>query len=191
MATEARLQSATPDKSHWPEQQVSVIGKTGRIRGNLSHEIRYCCTAADLQSYWKDRYNWMTAQLNLVDNIGTKAAASKLCAATAWRIKKLRCEWLPVNSREARSDLDRLAGCSACSRTGLVMETVDHLFQYRASSRQRAIREIFSTFHDKFRETKTSKLLISALQTGATAWVGGTEIPEVESLGLPTQCSVG
>ena len=68
MATEARLQSATPDKSHWPEQQVSVIGKTGRIQGNLSHEIRYCCTAADLQSYWKDRYNWTTAQLNLVDN---------------------------------------------------------------------------------------------------------------------------
>ena len=65
------------------------------------------------------------------------------------------------------------------------METMDHLFQLCASSRQRAIREIFSTFHDKFRETKTLKLLISALKAGATAWVEGTAIPDVESLDLP------
>ena len=32
---------------------------------------------------------------------------------------------------------------------------------------------------------KTSKLLILALHTGATAWVEGTETPDVASLALP------
>ena len=142
MATAAWQQRILPDKSHWPEQLVSVTGSRGRIRGNLSQELRYCCTAADLASYWKDRYHWMAAQLSLVDNVGTMAAASKLCAATARRIQKLRCGWLPVNSRESRSDPDRLPGCSACSTMGLVLETVDHLFQCRASSRQKEIKAI-------------------------------------------------
>ena len=127
----------------------------------------------------------MAAQLTLVDNVGMKAAASKLCAATARRIQKLRCSWLPVNSRESRSDPDRLPRCSACSTTGLVLETVDHLFQCHASSRQKEIKAIFARLHNRFSEWKTSRHLISALKSGATAWLEGREIPPVTSLDLP------
>jgi hypothetical protein len=38
---------------------------------------------------------------------------------------------------------------------------------------------------EKFREWKTSKLLIHALHTGALAWIEQREPPPVESLGLP------
>ena len=68
---------------------------------------------------------------------------------------------------------------------GLVLETVDHLFQCHASSRQKEIEAIFARFHDRFRELKTSQHLISALQSGATAWLEGKEIPPVTSLNLP------
>ena len=129
VATDARQDCNIPNNRHWLEQLVSMLGSSGCISGNLSNAIRFCCTTLDLQSFWKERYHWTTAQLSLVDNTGTKAAASKLCAATARQIHKLWCGWLPVNSRESRIDPDWLPGCSACSTTGLVSETVDHIFQ--------------------------------------------------------------
>ena len=172
----------------WPQSLgKTVTSQTIDIDWNslLACLAALVTSAADLQSYWKERYHWTTAQLSLVDNTGTKAAASKLCAATDRRIYKLQCGWLPVNSRESRIDPDWLPGCSACSMMGLVTETVDHIFQCRAASWIQAIKEIFSRFHDKFREMKTSKLLILALHTGATAWVEGMETPDIASLALP------
>ena len=68
---------------------------------------------------------------------------------------------------------------------GLVTETVDLMFQCQAASWQQAIKEIFSRFHDKFPEMKTSKLVILVLHTGATAWVDRTDTPDVASLALP------
>jgi ribonuclease HI len=185
LATTARDDALTPDKSHWPEQAISIAGPRGRISGRLDHEIRYCCTANDLQSYWQQRYNWTAAQAAYVDIVGTKAAAKTLQPDTARRIQKLRCGWLPVNNREARSDPDRPSGCSACSPANLVPETVDHIFQCTETSRRRAILERFSTFFDYFRSMKTANSIISAIQAGAVAWVEQRDPPSVDSLNLP------
>ena len=170
---------------HWPEQQISVDGPRGRITGRLANEIRYCCTAPDMETYWQSRYNWTAAQTQLLDISGTMSAASKLRPATHSRIEKLRCGWLPVNSRESRIDPDRLPCCSACSVLDLVPETVDHLYRCTATHRRRAIRERFASFHSHFREMKTHKLLIHAIQTGALAWIEGNPAPPIESLSLP------
>ena len=101
------------------------------------------------------------------------------------RVQKLRCGWLPVNRRESRCDPDRLSGCSSCSPANLVEETVDHLFQCSSSHRRAALRARFDEMSKVFREWKTSRHVISALRTGAWAWVEGNEIPSVESLDLP------
>jgi hypothetical protein len=95
--------------------------------GRVASELRFCCTAGDLLSYWKDRYLWTNSLVGLVDLLGTKKALSKLSPnSLVQRVQKLRCGWLPVNTRVSREDPDRLSGCSACSPTGnLVKETVD------------------------------------------------------------------
>ena len=41
MATAAWQQRIFPDRHHWPDQLVSVTGSRGRIRGNLSQELRF------------------------------------------------------------------------------------------------------------------------------------------------------
>ena len=104
---------------------------------------------------------------------------------TTRRVQKLRRGWLPVNSRESRVDPDRLSGCSACSPSNFVAETVDHLFQCESSARRRAILDRFSTLFSDFRVWKTSKTIIAALLAGALAWVEGRDIPSLESLDLP------
>ena len=176
---------SSPCHQHWPEQTVSVIGPQGRITGHLAKELRHCCTSRDLFSYWKDRYNWTAAQAATVDIAATKSIASKLSAASARRIQKLRCGWLPVNSREARHDPDQPSGCAACTPTGIIPETVDHIFQCCATSRRKAVINAFSLFHPKLREFKTSNCIIDALHTGATAWIEDREPPSVELLNLP------
>ena len=141
------------------------------MTGHLGKELRYCCTSRDLISYWQERYHWTSAQAATLDSIATHAVASKLGPAATRRILKLRCGWLPVNDREARHDPDQPPGCSACSNIGLVPETVDHIFQCTASSRRIVIRDHFSRFHSKLREHKTNDCIISAIQTGAIAWI--------------------
>ena len=118
LATDARRDTISSDHQHWPEQAVSVIGPTGRLTGRLGPELRYCCTAPDLVSYWQSRYGWSAVQARMVDVLGTKGVAAKLRPASVWRIQKLRCGWLPVNNRVARHDPDRLPRCSACSPPG-------------------------------------------------------------------------
>jgi hypothetical protein len=103
----------------------------------------------------------------------------------ARQIQKLRCGWLPVNSRESRSDPDRVSGCSACSTANLVPETVDHVFQCPAPARRTALLARFSAFVADFRSRKTSKSLITALYAGARAWAEHRDPPNVESLNLP------
>ena len=117
--------------------------------------------------------------------MGTGKIASQLSPASTRRIIKFRCGWLPVNDRESRHDPDHLPGCQACSPNGLVPETVDHIFQCRAPKRKQAVREAFKGLHSKLREFKTSELIITALQTGATAWIEDQEIPSVDALNLP------
>ena len=98
------------------------------MSGRVAHEIRYCCTAPDLISFWQSKYDWNQQQVDLVDLVGTAAASAHMPVAQACRLQKLRCGWLPVNRRESRIDPDRRNGCSACSTTNLVEETVDHIF---------------------------------------------------------------
>ena len=144
MATEAKERAHEPGDTHWPEQAISIIGPTGRMTGHLSKQIRHSCTSRDLSSYWKDRYNWTTAQARTIDTAGTSSLAAKLSAASTRRVVKLRCGWLPVNQRESRQDPDQPEGCPACSPTGLIPETVDHIFQCCASARRKAVRDTFS-----------------------------------------------
>ena len=186
LATEARGCKSDLINDHWPEQVVSVVAPTGRLTGRLGTAIRYCCTAPDMLSYWKDRYSWSNAQVALVDTVSIRVASSKLCGDSASRVQKLRCGWLPINSREARIDPDRLPGCAACSTTAVsVAETVDHLFQCTERSRRRAVAERFEALHDEFRAWKTSEIIISTIRAGAMAWVEGKATPSLSSLNLP------
>jgi ribonuclease HI len=63
LATTARNDTTIPDSSHWHEQEISVVGPRGRISGRLASEIRYCCTAPDLFSYWQQRFDWTALQV--------------------------------------------------------------------------------------------------------------------------------
>ena len=65
--------------------------------------------------YWQQRFQWTNTQAASIDIRATQAASRKTRPDMARRIQKLRCGWLLVNNREARSDPDRVSGCSACS----------------------------------------------------------------------------
>jgi ribonuclease HI len=113
LATLARQRPiCTPqDNDHWPEQTVSIIGPRGRICDRLASELRYCCTAGDLCSYWCSRFHWSSSQVALLDLIGTQKALSKFSPDAKRRIQKLRCGWLPVSIGEylAKILIDRTA----------------------------------------------------------------------------------
>ena len=68
-ATAARETTHLPDADtyHWPEQQVSVRGDCGQLRGNLAKELRYCCTQRDLATYYQSRYEWSDQILAYLD----------------------------------------------------------------------------------------------------------------------------
>jgi hypothetical protein len=185
LATTARTLPRQATHPHWPEQNISLIGPSGRVSGRLIHELRYCCTAADMMTYLLQRYGWTTQQVKTVDIIGTMAVARSMKADRSRRIQKLRSGWLPVNNREAQSDPDRPSGCSACSANNLTPETVDHIFQCRSTERRRAILDWFMSFHFRMRELKTNSAIIRALMTGSLAWIEGQTIPHVDTLLLP------
>jgi hypothetical protein len=163
---------------------VSVIGPRGRMGGRLLHELRFCSTMPDLLSYWQTRYGWTTAQLEQLDLSGTHSVSRKVRPATARRLHQLRCGWLPVNSREARIDPDRLPGCPACSPSNLVDETVDHIFQCSAPHRKASMRERVKSSPTLFASWKTSPQIVNALQTGVLAWLDATDVPSPASLNL-------
>jgi hypothetical protein len=152
---------------HWPEQEVSVIGMRGRMCGRLLHELRYCCTMPDLLSYWQTRHEWTQQNLASLDLQGTKMAVCKLRGAKTKLIQKLRCGWLPVNDRQARTELDQLAGCSACSSSAdLVVETIDHIFQCEGVSRRKAIKEKLEMLRSKLSGWGTAPQLSGAILAG-------------------------
>jgi hypothetical protein len=187
LATQARQSQdlTQTDDDHWPEQTVSIIGPRGRMCGRLARELRYCCTASELISYWRDRFHWSESQVALVDILGTQKALAKLSFDAQQRVQKLRCGWLPVNRRVARENPDRLNGCSACSSSNLVEETVDHIFQCPCISRRKAMRGRLAEMSKTFTSRKTSRSVIQALHSGALAWIEGQAIPDVEALNLP------
>jgi hypothetical protein len=186
LATTARDNPKNAEHLHWPEQQISLIGpRSGRVSGRLVHELRYCCTAADMMSYWQQRYEWTAQQVRTIDIIGTAAVAHSMSGTKARGIQKLRSGWLPVNNRESRSDPNRPPGCSACSASNLTPETVNHLFQCQSAKRRRAILNRFQSFYPKMRELKTASANIPAVMTGLIAWIEGQSTPHVDTLLLP------
>lgn len=186
LATEARLETSTNDNErHWPEQHTSIIGPRGPVSGILATELRYCCTASDIQSYYKTRHKWTTTSVNLLDSIGLKVAISNLRPDSARRYQKLRCGWLPVNTRESRLDPDRPPGCSACSPTKTEPETVDHIFQCPSSTRKQLVGLRLTALPAEFAVMRTAECIASAILTGARAWADGAEPPPAESLDLP------
>jgi hypothetical protein len=108
---------------------LATLARHSPICTPLASELRYCCTAGDLRSYWCSRFHWSSSQVALINPIGTQKALSKLSPDAKRRIQKLRCGWLPVNRRVARGDPDRDEGCKACSPGNLVEETIDHILQ--------------------------------------------------------------
>jgi hypothetical protein len=190
LATAACQCPAQQDGEHWPEQEVSVIGPHGRMSGRMVHKICYCCTGPDLFSYWRDKYNWSQEQVDSIDILETAAALVKATPAHATRLQKLRCSWLPINSRESLMDPDRLSGCSACSTTNLVEETVDHIFLCLAMARRRLVSQHLKLLPLALRNHKTAPSIIDAsIHAGATAWIiTGSSIPTLESLNLPDSC---
>jgi hypothetical protein len=169
------------DDDHWLEQTVNIIGPRGRMCGRVARELRYCCTASDLLSYWQDRFHWSESQVALVDLLGTQKALAKLSYDAQRRVQqKLPCGWLSVNRRVSREDPDRLNGCSACSTSNLVEETVDHIFQCPCISRRAAMLDRLADMSKTFRSWKTSRLVTHALYSGALAWIEGRAITTIE-----------
>jgi hypothetical protein len=121
----------------------------------------------------------------MVDLRGTQKALAKLSSGAQGRVQKLRCGWLPVNRQVSREDPDRMNGCSACSPSNLVEETVDHIFQCPCPSRRAAMRDRLAGMSKTFRSWKTSHLVIQALHSGASAWIAGQAIPDVKALKPP------
>ena len=158
--------------------------------GRLAHEIRFNCTALDIKSYWQTRYNWSLQELESVDTIGLNTVLNRVSWKTKKRIQKLRCGWLPVNSRESKIDPDCLNGCSACSSSNLVVETVDHIYQCSKQSRRSAIRARIADLKIKLAEWKTSPIITKAMIAGANAWTEGNQAPTAESINLPG-CPMG
>ena len=85
-------------------------------------------------------------------------------------------------------DPDRLSGCSACSTTNLVEETVDHIFLCSATARRRLVSQHLELLPPFLRKRKTAPAIIVAIRAGATAWITGSSIPTLESLNLPDSC---
>jgi hypothetical protein len=152
--------------------------------GRLASELRYCSTAPDLISYWRDRFNWTESQVALVDLLGTQKAIAKLSPAAQRRVQELRCGWLPVNWRVSREDPDCLNGCTACSHGNLVEETEDHIFQYPHQSRRTAMLGGLAGVSKEFRPWRACKTLINALHSGFLARIRRREVPDVEQISL-------
>ena len=183
-ATHARDSHSDSDNgSHWPEQQISVSATSGRLRGHLAHELRYSCTCGDLQSYWNDRYGWTDTVLSFLDLTATKSALKKLRPASAQRIQKLRCGWLPVNSRLSRENPDYLSSCAACAPA--TDETVDHVFLCSSSERRRFLQARLNTLPAQFRKWGSSALLCRVIVAGAWAWIEQKEPPDPDTLCIP------
>jgi hypothetical protein len=83
------------DDDQRPEQTVSIIGPCGRICDCLAAELRYYCTASDLISYWRIRFQWSESQVALVDLLGIQKALAHKPFEAQRRAQKLRCGWLP------------------------------------------------------------------------------------------------
>ena len=190
-ASMARSLSASRECAHWPEQLISLKCNKGVICGRLAKDLRSHCTANDIRSYWKGRYNWSTIELDSVDTIGLNTALGKVSWKTKKRIQKLRCGWLPVNARESKIDPDCPNGCSACSTSNLVIETVEHIYQQcNAPSRRSAIRARLADLKIKLSDWKTSPIITKAIIAGAEAWIEGKQAPTAESIHLP-RCPMG
>lgn len=173
------------ERPHLPTpQDISITGPCSLVSGNLVNEVRHCCTASDIQSYYQTRHKWSTFSVDSLDSIGLKVAISSLCPNLARSYQKLCCGWLPVNYRESRVDPDHPPSCSACSPTKFIPKTVDHVFQCTSFTRRQLVSSRLATLPIKFSALGTANC-ITAISVGAQAWAEGRNIPPVNTLNLP------
>ena len=157
------------DSDHWPEQIISVIGPRGRMCGRLQEEIRFCCTAPNLLSYWTERYNWADDTHQPLDQSGADRAISRLDSANLTRVQKVRCGWLPVNQHLTCEDPDRTAGCTACKPVHSVDKT-DHVLQCFSPLHRGLLVERLSSFTATLRKWKTAPIICQILLAAAHHW---------------------
>jgi len=187
LATDARAtpKSIDDDMYHWPEQQVSVRGIHGQLRGHTTKELRHHCTYRDLETYYQSRYEWSDSDAEKIDWVATRGAIAKFSEAGKRRIQKLRCGWLPTNSRLKRYQAnceDVSQYCSACAPS--TDETNDHVFQCPSHERRKTTTNELHELRKKLKEWHTSKDVTHAMITGALHWLRGEDAPPVESLAL-------
>ena len=184
-ATEAKSLSDDLDSGHWPEQRISVNGPHGRFYGRLSTGLRFFCTAGDLRTYYRDRYDWTQDQFDQIDEAGIRKAISRRKDGKLMRVQKLRCGWLPVNRRLARYTPDCTRFCSSCkSPTERHEETVDHVFQCKCGDRRNIALKSLANLGKTLRNSGTPRCIERPLLAGLTAWIKNEDIPDVDSLGL-------
>ena len=183
LATAARSAASTTETTgHWPEQHTSISGPRGLVSGNLANEVRHCCTTSDIQSYYKTLHKWSTSQTDSLDSSGLKAAIPCLRPDSMRRYQKLHCGWLPINTRESRLDPDCPPGCSACSPTKLIPETVDHIFQCSHYTQRQLVSSRLAVLPVEFSALGTADSIITAISAGAQAWAEGCDnLPDSET----------
>ena len=101
LATAARYLPNSQTHEAWPEQRVSLFNVDGEMNGRLDHDLCYLCTALDLLNFLCDKYGWSDSVGARIELEGTARALKRLPAAGAIKVSKLRCRWLPVNTRVA------------------------------------------------------------------------------------------
>jgi hypothetical protein len=184
LATLGRYRAHPAVDRHWPEQEVSVVGKRGRCLGRLGNELRFESTIDDLISKYCEKYNWTVDDYELLDDEGFQRAMSGLKGGARRRLQLLRAGWSPVNRRVARQDVDRKDNCEACGALE-VEETIDHLFQCPSRTRRELIVKELEQMKKQFGEWKTDASIVKAMHTGLLAWIEGRDIPTVDDLDLP------
>jgi hypothetical protein len=150
--------------------------------GRLASELRYCCAAGDLRSYWCSRFHWSSSQVALLNLIGTQKALSKLSPGAKRGIQKLRCGWLPVNRRVsakiliARTAANLARPVRPVQRNGRSHPSMPASTSSRCNARSlcRHVQDLLSW--------KTSHIVIDALPAGALAWIAGNPAPAVGTL---------
>ena len=185
LATAARYLPINQTHEAWPEQRVCLFNMDGEMNGHLDHDLCYLCTASDLLNFLCDKYGWLDSIGARIELEGTARALKRLPAAGAIKVSKLRCGWLPVNTRVARQEVDRSPGCSACSSVGMTPESVDHLFLCPSPSRRSLLDKKCTSFNTKLRDLHTTKFIRRTLRYGMVAWLQGRVPHELSEFQLP------
>jgi hypothetical protein len=169
------LHPQTAELDHWPAQKVSVVGANGRLTGRLLDEVRRACHSEDLDAYWTKKFNWDAETVYSLDSKALAKAIQKLSDADRRRITKLRCGWLPVNTRVSKWMEFRNPECPCCDQD--VPETVDHLLRCATTLDKRSL--FISTLAQHLTDQGVHLACRRAILHGLRQWFAGAEAPPI------------